>query len=68
MKLRICSHLLKKSLMENFIFCAMWPVSKYLLKVNIKDSSKIQGSFVVTFLLTVNMFTDWVESVKQKTR
>ena len=23
-KLRICSHLLKKSLMQNFIFCAMY--------------------------------------------
>ena len=26
-KLRICSHLLKKSLTENFIFCAMFPLS-----------------------------------------
>ena len=27
-KLRICSHLLKKSLMENFIFCAVYYASK----------------------------------------
>ena len=26
-KLRICSHLLKKSLMENFIFCAVKAIS-----------------------------------------
>ena len=29
-KLRICSHLLKKSLMENFIFCAVYVVEKAL--------------------------------------
>ena len=29
-KLRICSHLLKKSLMENFIFCAVEMVFKAL--------------------------------------
>ena len=27
-KLRIWSHLLKKSLMENFIFCAVWETLK----------------------------------------
>ena len=26
-KLQIWSHLLKKSLMENLIFCAVWPLS-----------------------------------------
>ena len=29
--LRIWSHLLKKSLMENFIFCAVWQQDLYLL-------------------------------------
>ena len=28
-KLRICSHLLKKTLMENFIFCAVYVLKKH---------------------------------------
>ena len=40
----ICLHLLKKSLLGNFILCAVWLLGKYLLKVNNEDSSKVQGS------------------------
>ena len=50
-KLRICSHLRKKILMENFLFCAMWLLDKYLLKVNNKDNSKVQGSCCSRFIL-----------------
>ena len=42
-KLRICSHLLKKSLMENFIFCAMKILSflqvwSYLLEKHLMEN------------------------------
>ena len=41
-KLRIWSHLLKKSLMENFIFCVVshktTPAGNYMFKVNNKDT------------------------------
>ena len=33
-ELRIWSHLLKKSLMENFIFCAVWFKAMWLSKAN----------------------------------
>ena len=33
-KLRICSHLLKKSLMESFIFCAVCSVKKLFLEIS----------------------------------
>ena len=32
-KLRIWSHLLKKSLIENFIFCAMKKVVRYIIQI-----------------------------------
>ena len=39
-KLRICSHLLKKSLMENFIFCAVEREQKLVIYRHEKESSK----------------------------
>ena len=39
-KLRICSHLLKKSLMENFIFCAVEREQKLVIYSHEKESSK----------------------------
>ena len=32
-KLRIWSHLLKKFCMENFIFCEVWPIRRYIISV-----------------------------------
>ena len=40
-KLRIWSHLLKKFLMENFIFCAMKKVARYIFQI---PSSQFRSS------------------------
>ena len=44
-KLRIWSHLLKKSLMENFIFCAVVGSKKYFLDIAFK------GKFLLLYYL-----------------
>ena len=59
-KLRIWSHLLKKSLMENFIFCAVRPFSR-VLRI-LKKLSNCHYQSINTYLilmqkLVVNLFT-----------
>ena len=43
-KLQIWSHLLKKSLMENFIFCAVYGTSEFEENVKYKYKLKLQTS------------------------
>ena len=42
--LRVWSHLLKKSLMENFIFCAVYGTSEFEENVKYKYKLKLQTS------------------------
>ena len=50
-KLRIWSHLLKKSLMENFIFGALYCKSQYFLLTNIKIESANRSDIWIRWLL-----------------
>ena len=58
--LRICSHLLKKSLMENFFFCAMRYVRIYINTTEV--SFKAVAKLLTYFMPLVLFYTPWTKS------
>ena len=60
-KLRIWSHLLKKSLMENFIFCALTNLQMLDYKF---ANAKL---FMTSLFMTFQYFIDWPEIPKNIT-
>ena len=59
--LRIWSHLLKKSLMEKFIFCAvidpkLWSISEWLVEQFFKTGRGVFVEFVLFFLFYFKIF------------